>query len=253
MTKGRPKPATVYHNTASRQHRLLIGTPSLGMVRIEWHNSVAAMVVPCNWSMSTTTPIGYLVADGQNLIAHEALSKGFEWVLFLEDDTMPPVDLFLRMADHIEKKTAPMVSGLYHVKGGTEPMVYRGRGNGAFKDWKDGDLVWADGVPTGCLLVHASILAEMAKVSPNYRITSAGDVFSVRKIFESPRQAWLDPRSGGYQKMLGTSDLWFCEQVMKQGILAKAGWTKVAKRPFPFLVDTRIRCGHVDRNTGKVW
>jgi hypothetical protein len=247
-----PKPVE-YHNSSPRQNRVLIGTPTLGMVRMEWHNALASLVIPCNWSMSSTTPIGYLVADGQNLIAHEALDKGFEWVLFLEDDTVPPVDLYLRLAEYIDKKDAPVVSGLYHVKGGSEPMVYRGRGNGSFRDWKMGDKVWADGVPTGCLLVHTSILAEMAKASPNYFVTSAGNAFSVRKVFESPRQAWMDPRSGGYQKLLGTSDLYFCDQVMERDIFTKAGWPKIAKREFPFLVDTRIRCGHIDRDSGKVW
>lgn len=240
-------------NTKPPQHRLLIGTPTLGTIRIEWHNAMAGLVVPCNWSMASTTPIGYLVADGQNLIAHEALNKGFEWVLFIEDDTVPPIDLLLRLQEHIEKRTVPIVSGLYHVKGGQEPMVYRGRGTGAFKDWKPGEQVWADGVPTGCLLVHCSILAELSKDAPIYPLSSGGQQFQIKRIFESPRRAFTDPATGGYMKLLGTSDLYFCDQVMQKDILKRAGWPKVAKRPYPFLVDTRIRCGHIDRETGKVW
>lgn len=240
-------------NTAPRQHRILIGTPTLGTVRIEWHNAVNGLVVPCNWGMSTTTPIGYLTADAQNLIAHEALAKGFQWVLFLEDDTIPPNDFLLRIAEHMEQKRAPIVSGLYHVKGTQEPMVYRGRGNGAFKAWKPGDLVWADGVPTGCLLVHCSILAELAKAAPTYSLMTGGNTVLVKRIFETPRRAFTDPVTGGYAKLLGTSDLYFCDQVMRQGILQKAGWPKVARRAFPFLVDTRIKCGHIDRETGAVW
>jgi hypothetical protein len=240
-------------NTGTRQHRLLIGTPTLGTIRIEWHNAMSGLVIPCNWGMASTTPIGFLVADGQNLIAHEVLQKGFEWVLFIEDDTIPPVDLLLRLQEHIEKRTVPIVSGLYHVKGGTEPMIYRGRGTGAYKDWKPGQQVWADGVPTGCLLVHCSILAELAKTAQIYTLLSSGVPFQVKRIFESPRRAYTDPATGGYMKLLGTSDLYFCDQVMQQGILAKAGWPKVAKREFPFLVDTRIVCSHVDRETGRVW
>lgn len=242
-----------FHNTLQRHHRLLVGTPSLGTVRLEWHNAMAGLVIPCNWSMSSTSPIGYLTPDGQNLIAHEALSKNFEWVLFIEDDTIPPVDAYLKFAHYIESKRVPIVSGLYRVKGSQEPMTYRGRGNGAFKDWKLGDKVWCDGVPTGCLLVHTSILAELAKISSNYKVTSAGDTFSVRKIFEAPRKAWLDPHSGGYQRLLGTSDLEFCEKIIEKDILRKAKWNRVAQRQYPFLVDTSINCGHIDRDTGKVW
>ena len=75
----------------------------------------------------------------------------------------------------------------------------------------------------------------------------------MRKIFQSPRAAWLDPKSGGYQKLLATSDLFLCDQLIEKNILAKTGWKKAAKREFPFLVDTRIVCGHIDRETGKVW
>ena len=242
-----------FHNSSPRQHRLLVGTPSLGTVRLEWHNAMAGLVIPCNWSMSSTTPIGYLVADGQNLIAHEALSKNFEWVLFIEDDTVPPVDAYLKFARYIESRKIPIVSGLYRVKGSQEPMTYRGRGNGSFREWKLGKPVWCDGVPTGCLLVHTSILAELAKISPNYRVTSAGDSFSVRQIFVSPRKAWLDPCSGGYQRLLGTSDLEFCDKVIENDILARAGWKSIARKEYPFLVDTSIMCGHIDRDTGKVW
>jgi hypothetical protein len=240
-------------NTVQRQNRILVGTPTLGTIRIEWHNAITGLVIPCNWSTSSTTPIGYLTADGQNLITHELLNKGFEWLLFLEDDTIPPSDLFLRLAPYIEHKKYPIVSGLYHVKGSTEPMIYRGRGNGAFKKWKRGELVWADGVPTGCILIHSKIIAELAKVSENYIVHSGGNPFRIKKIFESPRSVFTDPSTGDYMKMLGTSDLFFCEQVLKHNILLKAGWKSLATKEFPFLVDTNIACGHIDRETGRVW
>jgi len=39
--------------------------------------------------------------------------------------------------------------------------LYRGRGNGSFRDFKVGDKVWCDGVPFGCTLIHGSIIKAL--------------------------------------------------------------------------------------------
>lgn len=243
-----------YKNSGKYQHRVLIGTPTMGTVRIEWHHGICGLVIPTNWANSTQSPIGFHTPDGQNLIVDEAIRRGFEWVLFIEDDVVVPCDTLIRLLPYLEKGNIPVVSGLYHLKGARqEPMIYRGRGNGAFRDWKPGEKVWADGVPTGCLLVHASILKVYADEADSYVLRSNGANITLKKIFESPRLAFTDAGAHAYQKLIGTSDLYFCDEVGRRGILKKAGWGDIAKRKFPFLVDTSIRCGHVDRETGVIW
>lgn len=242
-------------NTGRYKHRLLIGTPTMGTVRIEWHNHMQGLVIPTNWQTSTQTPIGFLVADGQNIIANEAIARGFEWVLLVEDDVLVPADLFQRMADWMERGDVPIVSGLYHLKGSVspEPIMYRGRGAGAFRDWKPGTAVWVDGVPTGCLLIHGSILQELAKIRPEYEVRANGQAQKLIQIFETPRKVFTDPALQSYHKLVGTSDLYFCDQLMEHDVLKKAGWSKVAKKKWPFVVDTAIRCGHIDRESGVAW
>lgn len=249
-----PLPTPV--NTDPRIRRVLMGTPTLGAIRMEWHNAMAGLIIPCNWSMASMTPMNYLVADGQNLVVYEALKQGFEWVVLLEDDVIPPLSFLLRLAEHINRKPAvPIVSGVYNLKGSDprEPLMYRGRGTGPFKEWKAGDQVWVDGVPTGCLLVHTSIFVELAKIRPVYPLVSSGGALRLPQYFETPRKAFVDAKSGAYMKLVGTSDLYFCDMVMQNDILRKAGWKHVARREFPFLVDTRIACGHIDRDTGVLW
>lgn len=243
-------------NDQEPTHRVLIGTPTLGIVRIEWHNAMSGMVVPCNWSNSANTPINYLVHDAQNIIVHEALRQSFSWVLLIEDDVIVPPDVLLRFAKYIDAGDVPVVSGLYHLKGlreAPEPLIYRGRGVGAYRKFKAGEKVWVDGVPTGCLLIHTSILREVAKVAPDYTVRNHGTATPLKRVFHTPREAMLDQGTGAYQKLMGTSDLFFCDQVIRDGILKKAGWPKIAARRFPFLVDTGIACGHIDRNTGVVF
>lgn len=240
--------------TGTYQHRILIGIPSLGSVRIEWHNAINGLVIPVNWSNSLQTPIGFPVDDAQNVICKHALDHHFEWLFLLEDDVLPPPDLLVRLERYMTKGDTPIVSGLYPLKSTVPmPFVFRGRGNGVFTQFKTGDRIWGDGVPTGCLLIHMSIIRELAKTAPTYELRANESRTRLKKIFWTPRQVFSDPALASYQKLVGTSDLFFCDQLKEKGILRKAGWAGIAKRKYPYLVDTGINCGHIDRNTGMVF
>jgi len=231
-------------------NRLLIGTATTGLVRIEWVGARYGAIVPCNWSnvtmthyMDTYIPLRYQVADAQNLIVREAIWKDFEWLLFLEHDVIIPADAFVKLNQYMSKPQVPVVSGLYYSRSvPSEPLVYRGRGNGAFLDWKPGELVWCDGVPTGMLLVHCSILRAMWEESEEY---AAGNQVT-RRVFDTPRRVWVSPDDGRLNATTGTSDLDWCERVMRDGFFEKAGWGEYQGKEFPFLVDTGIFCRHVD-------
>lgn len=233
------------------QHRLLIGTPTLGNVRIEWVMARYGQVVPCNWShanyvhqVSNAVPMGYLVADAQNVIVAEALRQDFEWLLLIEDDTLPPPDAFVRFNEYMRAGDVPVVSGLYYTKGmPPEPLVYRGRGNSFYDDFVLGEKVWADGVPTGCLLIHCSILRLMAEESEEYRVDSSD--LRLRRVFEQPEFVQFDDTARTWRVASGTSDLRWCDRVMTGDYLRRAGWKRIGKRRYPFLVDTGIFCRHI--------
>lgn len=247
-----PENNVVLPNTGQWKNRLLIGTPTTGLVRIEWVMARYGQIIPCNWSAtdaiqwtSTYAPLQYLVADAQNLIVRTVIEKDMEWLLLIESDNVIPHDAFIRINQYMLDKKVPIVSGLYFTKSDPpEPLVYRGRGNSYYKDWKMGDLVWADGVPTGFILIHASILKAMWDESAEYAIN--GQV--TRRVFEQPEKIWHDPESGGFHLTVGTSDLAFCERVMKEGFFTKAGWPEYQKKQYPFLVDTNIFVRHIDEN-----
>ncbi len=236
------------------QHRVLLGIPTMGDVRIEWHNAVNGLIIPVNWSNSMQTPIGFRVDDAQNIICKEVIDKKFEWMILLEDDVVPPPDLLVVIEQYMRKGDVPIVSGLYPLKSTIPmPFVFRGRGNGTFNDFKVGDKVWADGVPTGCLLVHASIIRAMAAEAETYDIRANQAHHRLKRVFWTPRQAFSDPALGTYQKLVGTSDLFFCDQLREKDILRKAGWGKIARKQYPYLVDTALNCGHVERGTGTMY
>lgn len=236
--------------TSKYVNRIMIATPTEGDIRMEWAAARYGMTIPTNWSMVNVTqflnpyiPKRFSVADAQNLIVQHAIDKDFEWLWLIEDDTIPPQDAVIRMNDYIRKESHPVVSGLYFTRSvPSEPMIYRGRGTSYYTKWKMGDKVWADGVPTGCLLIHMGLIRAMYKESPEY--STQGRV--VRRVFRAPMEQWFDEEKGEFGQLTGTSDLDWCTRVIEEGFLKKSGWGKFQNKPYPFLVDTNIFCRHID-------
>lgn len=272
--KTRTAATAEYKNPAPQRNgaAILIGTPTLGVVRVEWHNAMQGMVAPPNWAVARSTPIGYTVADAQNMLVDACLRNGHNALLLIEDDTMPPPETLIVMDRwywKMERKLAPpVVSGLYHLKGsaevrkgrrggikllGPEPLVYRDGGTRAFRDWTAGDVVWCCGVPTGALLIHRKVLDAWAREPDVESYALAGYPWPVRRVFQQPSKVWLDDE-GGAHVSAGTTDLWWSGETIKRGILAKAGWPRrFAAKRYPFVVDTALRFGHIDRATGQIW
>lgn len=230
-------------------NRILIGTATTGLVRMEWVVSRYGQLVPVNWTsvnftepLSGYVPLRYLVADAQNVITQVAIEREFEWVLFWEHDTFPEgFDALMKINDYIVKCDIPVVSGLYYTKSvPSMPLIFRGRGTGPYINWKLGDLVWCDGVPTGFLLVHCSILKAMWEDSEEYILRNR----VVRRVFVTPR-TYQVVEKGEMNTVSGTSDLDWCSRVIDGGYFKKAGWKRFHNKKYPFLVDTNIFCKHI--------
>ena len=242
-------------NQAQRERTILIGIPTLGIIRMEWDVHRRGQTIPLNWSSGEVTAghapdsevaLGYSVADAQNVIVERAVMDGYKHLLIWEDDVLPPFDALLRLAVHIDKETAPIISGLYFSKGNpTWPLVFRGRGNGTFRNFALGEMVWCDGVPTGFLLVDCKILSYLWYHSKEYRLP---DGRKLREVFKIPRTSWFDPEHDRYFAEMGTSDLHFCHRIITEKIFAKTGFHKFAKMRYPFVVDTNIFCQQIDLN-----
>lgn len=235
-------------------NRLMVATPVTGLVRIEWVQARYGQVIPTNWSqvqmlqfMDSFMPLRYQVADAQNLIVKEFVEKDFEWLLLWEHDVCPAPDACIRLNQHIQEKSFPVLSGLYFTRSSpSEPLIYRGRGTGAYTQWKMGDMVWCDGVPTGFLLIHHALLKAMWKDSAEYVVNNQ----VTRRVFETPRNLWFDPESNQFNVTTGTSDLDWCTRVMKGDYLRKAGWgsfvDNLPNPEYPFPVDTNLFCKHIE-------
>lgn len=231
-------------------NRLMVATPSTGLVRMEWVQGRYGQIIPVNWSMVTMiqfmngyVPLRYQVDDAQNIIVKQVIEGDFAWLLLVEHDNILPPDAFIRFNQYIRKGDVPIVSGLYYTRARpSEPLVFRGRGTSVYTDWELGDLVWCDGIPTGVLLIHSSVLKVMYDESEEYQV---GNQF-IRRVFDTPRHLWHDPETEQYNITSGTSDLAWCTRVMEGDYFKKAGWDEYQDKQFPFLVDTNIFCRHID-------
>lgn len=234
------------------QHRLAIGTPTTGLVRMEWVMARFGQLMPTNWShvdlmeyIGTIAPLRYSVADAQNIIVKTAIEREVEWLLLIEHDNVLPAGAFVMFNDYMIKKTVPVVSGLYFTKTEPpEPMIYRERGRGYFNDWEMGDKVWCNGVPTGTLLIHMSIIRSMWNEAEEYQI----DGHVLKKVFSQPAELIYNPEKAELMVSTGTSDLRWCQDVVKNKHFQKAGWPKIQRKKYPFLVDTNIFVQHIDQN-----
>ena len=236
-------------------NRLVISTPTLGNIRMEWVQSRFGQTIPTNFSlvdvhqfMNPYAPIGFQLADAENLTAKTVVEGKFQWFLSWEDDNLPPLDALIKINQYIIKGDVPVVSGLYFTKSvPPEPILYRGVGRGYYADWKLGDKVWVDGVPFGFNLIHGDIIRALWEESPEYIVN--GTV--TRRVFDVPNESYVDPETGGRMSQSGTSDLAWCKRLMKDGIFEKAGFPEFQKKEFPFLVDTGIFVKHIDRQSGQ--
>ena len=243
------KNAGLDRNNGAWMNRILVATPCTGLVRMEWTLARYGQAIPTNWStvavtqwMSAYAPVGYMLADAENLIAKAVVEGNFEWFLSWEEDNIPPLDAFMRLNEYMIKGDVPIVSGLYFTKSQPpEPIIYRGRGTGSYQDFKIGDKVWVDGIPFGFALIHGSIIRALWNESEEYRINDT----ITRRVFSNPPKTFGKPEDGSYATVSGTTDLAWCTRLMNEGIFKKAGWPEYQKKKYPFLVDTNINVQHI--------
>lgn len=243
-------------NNENWNKRVIIFTPSRGLVRTEWMHARYGQIIPTNWSMVEMTqfvspymPIAYQLADAQNILAKKVVEGDYEWIIYIEDDNVIPPDTILKFNQYINEGKTPVVSGIYFTKSQpAEPLLYRGAGNSFFRDWKMGDKVWVDGIPFGCRLEHAGLIKAAWKTSPEYFVNGE----KTRRVFEQPNRVWWNEEKGGYEYVGGTTDLAWCKRIIKEDLFSKAGFPEYSKKKYPYLVDTTIFVRHIDQ-TGRMW
>lgn len=130
------------------------------IVTMKWALGLRGLALPAASGIKTVAGRPFDVA--RNEACDDALRLGFQWLMFLDDDVIPPGDIFGRLAGH----GADVISGLYHRR--QEPicpvaMVFNAQGQPTWvTSWNPpNSTVEVDLVGAGCLLIHRRVLEKV--------------------------------------------------------------------------------------------
>ena len=136
----------------------------------------------------------------RNEAAKIALDGDFDYLFFIDDDVLLPLDAFHRLRSHDKD----IIAGVTHIRGYPyHPMIFNFtdpayKSNTYVTDYKEraeaSGLLKCDAVGFSCCLIHTRLLK---RVSPPYFITSTHqteDVFFCKRIrdFNPEQEIWVD-------------------------------------------------------------
>jgi hypothetical protein len=222
------------HGTTYQDASTIIVVPTRGLIHQKVVSSWENMIPFMNQKKAKFYAVGDEVGVAYNklmamFLRDPVLSK-WRYVLTLEDDNIIPPDAHVRLVESIELGPFAGVGGIYFTKGEVNlpmcygnPHDYRNSGQLDFRPrdivegMKGGNIIECNGIAMGCTLWRLELFRE---IEPPWFVT-VNDVVSL-----------------GAAECF-TQDLYFCRKARQAG-----------KR---FAVDTRVRVGHIDVNTGEVY
>jgi len=218
MDKRKKKILGITQNINFKNTRILIGIPTRGLLSAQWVLSFLKQSHPVNTSIDYKFIIGKEVGEARNELVQEALRLDTEYLIFIDDDIIIPPDTITRLIN-IADEGKDIVAGIYYSKQvPPEPLIFKGRGTGSFRNWKIGEIVNdIDGIGMGLTLIRTVVFRKIKK--PWF------------KTIESSRE-----NVGGNEFFYSIDEsLYFCNKAISKG--------------FKITVDTSIQGIHFDYKT----
>ena len=237
-TNGHPAAARPELKTYAR--KLAICTPlpldhnkhgnCLPLIRADWHRARMQIVPPMGYNCLQIHVDGFPIDKARNKAVELAKREQCKYLFFLDWDVIPGPLALTRLVYVAENYPEyDLISGLYTSRSNpSEPLIWREWDEGVFYDWTFGESVQCVGVPAGCLLIRMSVFDKLDPSKP---------------YFVSPESIKREEVDGRQYvcRSAGTEDLYFCKRLE----------TEVG--PNRILCDTRVICGHQDRDTGEIF
>lgn len=163
---------------------------------------------------------GLRVDDARNTIVKEALNRGSDYILFIDDDIVPPIDGLDRLLIHMESDKYHIVSGDYLTKGYKPHSVHL--------QLNDKGLV-----------TELDRFADSDLVESNWLI-GLGFTLVKTDIFKQLRFPWFQCHAKSQHTDQDINeDAHFCELSLESG--------------YKIVVDRSIRCAHIDYKSNKIY
>jgi len=205
------------NNTYNLEIGLTIAIPFVGRpVAAEWAIALASQNYPLNLTHALCVIGGESTDIARNKAVEYALEKKSNYIWFLDDDVQMPFFAVRQLIYTLEQSDAMVVGGIYCSKQPpNEPLVYVGKGKGAFWKWKVNTVFPVDGIGAGCMMVKTDVFKHLEK--PYFKTV---DDFITE---------------GTNTSNSSTEDLYFCNKVRDAG--------------YKILADAHVICNHWDVKT----
>ena len=201
---------------------MLIGVPTSGQPARPFLDALAVLRMPASvTSAERVVWTGNFVAVQREMIVRDALSRGVDLIVMVDDDIVAPPDALEKLTGAlVDDPQAAIAGALYYSRDGARPMaVSRWRStdttSAAVPAFSSGGVSEVDGLGFGFVVIRAAAVAELAQ--PIF----AAHVF-VDDAHRVVRQC--------------DEDYLLCER------LREAGWR--------VLLHGGVRAGHFDRGSG---
>jgi hypothetical protein len=207
-----------------KKQRIIVLLPAADMMNTKVALSHWNMIFPPNNAVYRMLCLGMEVGDAYStaiteILAHPDLSQ-WEYVLTIESDNTPPNDGIIQLIESMEKHPEySCIGGLYWTKGeGGVPQIWG--------DPKDPVLNFRPQVP------QPEALQECCGTGMGFNLWRL-------KMFKDDRlrKPWFKTVAG--KEGVGTQDLY--------------AWNDFRKHGYRCAIDTRVKVGHHDHNTGITW
>jgi len=191
---------------------------------------------PLNTGLTYFFESGRLSAPARQIMTKNALRAGVKYVLYWDDDTLPPPLGLFTLHNWMERHPeAGAISGVYTTRTHpNEPLIYTEQGNGAAWDFEMGKGAEPQpilGAGGGFLLARAEAIADVIE-----RMKAENDGQEI--------PIWADEQvqkgqGGAERPHFWGHDVRFCK------LLNEYGW--------PVYVHGEVLCGHLDIATGEIF
>jgi hypothetical protein len=134
---------------------VLVGILHVDVTTVAWSLGLRNLQLP---QYSRILPVAGMPYDhARNSVCETALKEGFQWVLMLDSDVIPPNDAVLRLLRH----NLPVVSGLYCRRSPPCAIPVMIKDGQWVTKFPANALIEVDYVGAGCLLINRSVLEKL--------------------------------------------------------------------------------------------
>lgn len=193
--------------------KIFIAIPTVGNMRTEL-TMFLLQLDQVNYDIKISFTLGGGITHNRNLLVKSFLGTDYEWFLFIDSDTVPPLNIL-----EMIKNNKAICSGISHIYKNNDfgiSVYKKHKGKlGYIRENGERNLIEVDGVGAGCLLIHRKVFEKVKKPYFEFIYDEVGmvkiseDLNFCKKAQEAGFKVWVDKRMvTSHYKTVNLSTVW---------------------------------------------